>query len=175
MLKEVLFNMTKHTIASSKNSTVLNAYLDHQFDNANGNVIYIKAQGSHANRILAQLSAELISYANGNHEEPAILSIEGLDYGSYSTMQLKNIINQIMETLDQLNNDMVSQIFWSGSRMTLMQLLMDHETHAVMQKNRSINHVEINNISPDDDEPENTDDSYVSNDDRLSVYELITK
>ena len=135
--------MTTHTIISSENQETITNFLN---ENLSEDTIQIPAKGTSIAHILAQLSAKIISHANDANKKLSI-SIENLDYGSFSTKQLKTIIGQITETLNNLNNDLIENVYWSGTRMTLVQLVMDYMTHEVMQKNRAFNQAELKNIS----------------------------
>lgn len=154
-VKGSFYNMTTHTIISSENQETITNFLS---ENLSEDTIQISAKGTSIAHILAQLSSKIISR---NDTKKLSISIENLDYGSFSTKQLKTIIGQITETLNNLNNDLIENVYWSGTRMTLVQLVMDYMTHEVMQKNRAFNQAELKNISTDGEE--------------INQYEITTK
>lgn len=155
-VKGSFYNMTTHTIISSENQETITNFLS---ENLSEDTIQISAKGTSIAHILAQLSAKIISSANDTKK--LSISIENLDYGSFSTKQLKTIIGQITETLNNLNSNLIENVYWSGTRMTLVQLVMDYMTHEVMQKNRAFNQAELQNISTTGGE--------------INQYEIITK
>ena len=136
----------KHTIFSANDTNELTAHMDHILDQANS--IRLDTDGKPLSKILPTLSAKLI--ALGKPKQPVILSVENLNYGRYSTKQLKNIIEQITSTLAQLPEPAVDRIYWSGSRLTFLQLLMDHETHEMMSQNSPISGLKLHNEQAQD-------------------------
>lgn len=131
----------KHTIFSANDTDELTAHMDHILDQTDS--IRLDTNGKPLSKIMPTLNAKLIDF--GKPSQTVTLSVENLNYGRYSTKQLKNIIEQITSTLNQLPEPIIDEIYWSGSRMTFLQLLVDHETHEMMSQNSPINGLKLHN------------------------------
>lgn len=131
----------KHTIFSANDTNELTAHMDHILDQTDN--IRLDTNGKPLSKIMPTLNAKLIAF--GKPSQTVTLSVENLNYGRYSTKQLKNIIEQITSTLNQLPEPIIDEIYWSGSRMTFLQLLVDHETHEMMSQNSPINGLKLHN------------------------------
>lgn len=86
------------------------------------------------------------------NNQPTALIIDDLNYGSISTSQIQHLINKVLTTVNMLNfaytnNNTecpaIDSIIWCGTRMTLVQLVVNSLMYNLMNKEFPLSNINI--------------------------------
>lgn len=142
----------KHICIAGEPNSDAASYLAHLTNN-NDNVITIDANGRHISELITNFSVELLSLrAKYQPGHPYALVIKNLNYGQYSTYNLTGLIRGMIRTINTVNhfNDqqpIIGTIYWTGTRMTLIDLLADEMAYQATHSHTDYTQVTIKNLN----------------------------
>ena len=117
--------------------------------------IEISTAGAPLYEVLASLTTALVGIDSQAHEQTLI--VDELNYGSYSTRDLIQIIREVNNVVNKVNTNrdvpLISTIIWVGTRMTLIKLVVDELTNQIMNKHFDVTSVKLQSVNKINDEP----------------------
>lgn len=117
--------------------------------------IKISAAGAPLYEVLASLTTALVGIDTQAHDQTLI--VDELNYGSYSTRDLIQIIREVNNVVNKVNANrdvpLISTIIWVGTRMTLIKLVVDELTNQIMNKHFDVTSIKLQSVNKINDEP----------------------
>lgn len=117
--------------------------------------IKISAGGAPLYEVLASLTTALVGIDPQAHDQTLI--VDELNYGSYSTRDLIQIIREVDNVVNKVNSNrdvpLINTIIWVGTRMTLIKLVMDELTNQIMNDRFNVTTVKLQSVNKINDEP----------------------
>ena len=117
--------------------------------------IEISADGAPIYEVLASLTTALVGIDSKAHEQTLI--VDELNYGSYSTRDLIQIIREVNNVVNKVNAKrdvpLISTIIWVGTRMTLIKLVVDELANQIMNKHFDVTSFKLQSVNKINDEP----------------------
>lgn len=117
--------------------------------------IKISAAGAPLYEVLASLTTALVGIDSQTHDQTLI--VDELNYGSYSTRDLIQIIREVDNVVNKVNSNrdvpLINTIIWVGTRMTLIKLVMDELTNQIMNDRFDVTSVKLQSVNKINDEP----------------------
>ena len=117
--------------------------------------IEISADGAPIYEVLASLTTALVGIDSQANEQTLI--VDELNYGSYSTRDLIQIIREVNNIVNKVNANhnvpLISTIIWVGTRMTLIKLVVDELTNQIMNKHVEVTSIKLQSVNKITDEP----------------------
>lgn len=105
--------------------------------------------------VIVSLTTALINVDAQAHDQTLI--IDELNYGSYSTHDLVQIIREVNNVVNKVNDNrdvpLISTIIWVGTRMTLIKLVMDELTNQIMNDHFDVASVKLQSVNKINEEP----------------------
>lgn len=112
----------------SGKTTFVNQILDQN----NADDIRITTSGRSVSKIISDLTVTLINAKSDNLN----VVLDELNYGAYSTHQLEAIIRESLELILKINSQretpLIANLYWIGTRNTLIKLIIDRLTSQLM-------------------------------------------
>lgn len=134
--------------------------------------IEISADGAPIYEVLASLTTALVGIDAKAHEQTLI--VDELNYGSYSTRDLIQIIREVNNVVNKVNANrdvpLINTIIWVGTRMTLIKLIVDELTNQIMNKHVDVTTVKLQSVNKINDEP--LRDHFADTNKPFSVYTI---
>lgn len=117
--------------------------------------IKISAAGAPLYEVLASLTTALVGVDVQAHDQTLI--VDELNYGSYSTRDLIQIIREVDNVVNKVNSNrdvpLINTIIWVGTRMTLIKLVMDELTNQIMNDRFDVTTVKLQSVNKINDDP----------------------
>lgn len=117
--------------------------------------IKISAAGAPLYEVLASLTTALVGVDVQAHDQTLI--VDELNYGSYSTRDLIQIIREVDNVVNKVNSNrdvpLINTIIWVGTRMTLIKLIVDELTNQIMNDRFDVTTVKLQSVNKINDEP----------------------
>lgn len=117
--------------------------------------IKISAAGAPLYEVLASLTTALVGIDSQAHDQTLI--VDELNYGSYSTRDLIQIIREVDNVVNKVNSNrdvpLINTIIWVGTRMTLIKLVMDELTNQIMNDRFDVTSVKLQSVNKINDDP----------------------
>lgn len=117
--------------------------------------IKISAAGAPLYEVLASLTTSLVGVDSQAHDQTLI--VDELNYGSYSTRDLIQIIREVDNVVNKVNSNrdvpLISTIIWVGTRMTLIKLVVDELTNQIMNDRFDVTSFKLQSVNKINDEP----------------------
>ena len=117
--------------------------------------IKISAAGAPLYEVLASLTTALVGIDAQTHDQTLI--VDELNYGSYSTRDLIQIIREVDNVVNKVNSNrdvpLINTIIWVGTRMTLIKLVVDELTNQIMNDRFDVTSFKLQSVNKINDEP----------------------
>lgn len=117
--------------------------------------IKISAAGAPLYEVLASLTTALVGVDVQAHDQTLI--VDELNYGSYSTRDLIQIIREVDNVVNKVNSNrdvpLINTIIWVGTRMTLIKLIVDELTNQIMNDRFDVTTVKLQSVNKINDDP----------------------
>ena len=117
--------------------------------------IKISAAGAPLYEVLASLTTALVGIDSQAHDQTLI--VDELNYGSYSTRDLIQIIREVDNVVNKVNSNrdvpLINTIIWVGTRMTLIKLVVDELTNQIMNDRFDVTSFKLQSVNKITDEP----------------------
>lgn len=101
-------------------------------DQSDADDIRITTGGRSVSKVISDLTATLINAKSDNLN----VVLDELNYGAYPTHQLEAIIRESLELILKINSQretpLVANLYWIGTRNTLIKLIIDRLTSQLM-------------------------------------------
>ena len=134
--------------------------------------IKISTAGAPLYDVIVSLTTALLNVDVQAHDQTLI--IDELNYGSYSTHDLVQIIREVNNVVNKVNANrdvpLISTIVWVGTRMTLIKLVMDELTSQIMNNHFDVASVKLQSVNKINEEQ--LHDHFVDAENPFNVYTI---